>query len=167
MDFWFDMISKRSAPNVVTYTIVIDVVTYTISLSYMPLFFSNLISNASYRAMSGPGEDVNMTARDEVPLVDMMTGEELQANAQQTQRRKRGPTMCASTSEKKQLEIQFTKDGRAKGPNRAHYSNWVNNLVKQKADIRIESWDKIKDETKAEWWEIIKVKVLADRDFLF
>ena len=24
MDFWFDMISKRSAPNVVTYTIVID-----------------------------------------------------------------------------------------------------------------------------------------------
>jgi len=55
MDFWFDMISKRSAPNVVTYTIVIDVVTYTISLSYMPLFFSNLTSNASYRAMSGPG----------------------------------------------------------------------------------------------------------------
>ena len=86
----------------------------------MPLFFSNLISNASYRAMSGSGEDVNMTARDEVPLVDMMTGEELQANAQQTQRRKRGPTMCASTSEKKQLEIQFTKDGRAKGANRLH-----------------------------------------------
>ena len=84
----------------------------TNSLSYMPLFFSNLISNAFYRAMSGPGEDV-----------DMMAGEELQANAQQTQRRKRGPTMCASTSEKKQLEIQFTKDGRAKGPNRAHYSN--------------------------------------------
>jgi len=133
----------------------------------MPLFFSNLISNASYRAMSGSGEDVNMTARDEVPLVDMMTGEELQANAQQTRRRKRGPTMCASKSEKKEFEIQFTKDGCAKGPNRANYANWVNNFVKQKADIRIESWDKIKDEKKAEWWEIIKVKVLADRDFLF
>ena len=91
----------------------------TNSLSYMPLFFSNLISNASYRAMSGPGEDVNMTARDE-EYVDMMTGEELQANAQQTRRRKIGPTMCASTSEKKQLEIQFTKDGRAKGANRLH-----------------------------------------------
>lgn len=166
MDFWFDMISKRSAPNVVTYTIVIDVVTYTISLSYMPLFFSNLTSNASYRAMSGPGEDVDMTARDEEDI-DMMTGEELQANAQQTQRRKRGPTMCASTSEKKKFEIQFTKDGRAKGPNRAHYSNWVNNLVKQKADIRTESWDKFEDDKKSEWWEIIKVKVLADIDFLF
>ena len=69
--------------------------------------------------------------------------------------------MCASTSEKKEFEIQFTKDGCAKGPNRANYANWVNNFVKFKADIRIESWDKIKDETKAEWWEIIKVKVLA------
>ena len=46
----------------------------TNSLSYMPLFFSNLTSNASYRAMSGPGEDVDMTARDEEDI-DMMTGE--------------------------------------------------------------------------------------------
>jgi hypothetical protein len=38
-------------------------------------------------------------------------------------------------------------------------------LVKQKADIRTESWDKFEDDKKSEWWEIIKVKVLAVLDF--
>ena len=76
----------------------------------------------------------------------------------QKERRKRGPTMCTSTSEAKELSIEFTEDGRAKGPNRIKYSNWCSTFVKQKADIRIESWLKIDDETKDEWWNIVKVK---------
>ena len=71
------------------------------------------------------GEDVDMM---EEGNVDMMEVEDPQP---QTERRKRGPTMCTKTSEKKDLQIEFRKDGSAKGPNKTEYSNWCAALVKQ------------------------------------
>ena len=106
--------------------------------------------------MSQPGENADMILETVEPQVDMIVEEEDQQS--QTEKRKRGPTMCTKTSEAKDLQIEFDKTGCPKGPRRAEYTNWCNNLVKQKASILVERWDKFDDEDKNEWWNIVKVK---------
>jgi len=117
------------------------------------------------------GEDVDMmeNAMDAVNVgmmedgmeagnVDVMEVEDPQP---QEERRKRGPTMCTKTSERNDLHIEFRKDGSAKGKTSREYSNWCSNLVKQKASILTESWDKFSDQDKDGWWNIVKVKYLT------
>lgn len=94
--------------------------------------------------------------------VDMMEEGEHQAAAQSgSAKRKRGPTMCASMSEAKQLDIEFSKNGCAKGPRSAEYKNFACTTVKQKADILVERWDHFSKDQKTEWWNIVKVKYLT------
>ena len=126
--------------------------------------------------MSHLGENVDMTLEEENPQPDMILEEEgpqadfiLEEEVPQDQgeKRKRGPTMCAKTSASKELKIQFWDDGRPKGQHRSEYTNWCNNLVKQKASILVESWDKFdKKEHKDEWWKLVKVKYLTLQFFI-
>jgi hypothetical protein len=90
---------------------------------------------------------------------DNREDEDMQGSSQlaSSQRRKRGPTKCKNTTEAKEFVIEFTEEGHPTGPNRLPYSNWVNNLVKEKADIRLDNWKKVKKEDKEEWWQQIKV----------
>ena len=78
--------------------------------------------------MSQSGENVDMTLETVEPQADMILEEE-EPHAQK-ERRKRGSTMCTKTSEAKDLQIEFDKTGCPKGPRRAEYTNWCNNLVK-------------------------------------
>jgi hypothetical protein len=102
---------------------------------------------------------VTVNERNEMEAVNSVDMMEVEDPQPQEERRKRGPTMCTKTSGKSGLHIEFRKDGTAKGANRIEYSNWCTNLVKQKASILVESWDKFSDkEHKDPWWDIVKVK---------
>ena len=127
--------------------------------------------------MSHSGENVDMTLDEENPQADMILEEEgpqadmiLEEEVPQAQKekRKRGPTMCKKTSEAKELTIKFWEDGRPKGEHRSEYTNWCCNLVKQKASILVESWDKFDKKTENdEWWNLVKVKYLTIQFFYF
>ena len=86
-------------------------------------------------------------------------GENVQVSSQlvPSQRRKRGPTKCKGIAKSEQFFIDFTDDGTPTGPNHLHYSNWVSNLAKEKVDIRVDNWKKVRKEDKEEWWQMIKV----------
>ena len=116
------------------------------------------------RTMSHSGDE-NIVDMMEDEDVDMMEGGnvdrmeegdvhmmEVEDPQPQTERRKRGSTMCLKTADKKDLQIEFRKDGSVTGPNRTAYSNWVNNLVKQRASILVESWDQFDKKTEKDEW---------------